>query len=86
MEFNISTNIFEDLSYLLYTSDANEAFDVKIKVGKKNDVKEFRAHSTILSTRSSYFQDALSNQIKESEFFILEEPNISPSVFDILLK
>ncbi|GBC19885.2 hypothetical protein RhiirA5_409275 [Rhizophagus irregularis] len=82
MEFNISTDIFEDLTYLLY----NKTFDVKIKVGKENDIKEFSAHSTILSTRSIHFQNALSNQTKESGCFILEKPNISPSIFNILLK
>ncbi|CAB4441819.1 unnamed protein product [Rhizophagus irregularis] len=90
MEFNISTDIFEDLTYLLY----NKTFDVKIKVGKENDIEEFSAHSTILSTRSIHFQNALFNQTKESGCFILEEsgcfilekPNISPSVFNILLK
>ncbi|CAB4400358.1 unnamed protein product [Rhizophagus irregularis] len=82
MEFNISTDIFEDLTYLLY----NKTFDVKIKVGKENDIEEFSAHSTILSTRSIHFQNALSNQTKESGCFILKKPNISPSVFDILLK
>lgn len=82
MEFNISTDTFEDLSYLLHEKTN---FDVKIKVGKENYIEEIQAHSTVLSSRSSHFQIALFNQ-NESGLFILEKPNISPSIFKILLK
>ncbi|GBC06876.1 hypothetical protein RclHR1_07110001 [Rhizophagus clarus] len=81
MELDINT--FEDLSYLLHEKTN---FDVKIKVGKENDIEEIQAHSTVLSSRSSHFQIALSNQINESGLFILEKPNISPSIFRIILK
>jgi hypothetical protein len=83
MEFDISTDTFEDLTYLLH--EKND-FDVKIKVGKGNNVEEFQAHSTVLSSRSIHFQISLSNQIDKTGLFILEKPNISPSVFKILLK
>ncbi|EXX63530.1 hypothetical protein RirG_151550 [Rhizophagus irregularis DAOM 197198w] len=83
MEFNISTDSFVNLTYLL---DKKNNYDVKIKVGKENDIEEFQAHSNVLSSRSIHFQLALLNQLNESGLFILEEPNISPSIFKILLK
>lgn len=83
MEFNISTDSFVNLTNLLHKKNN---FDVKIKVGKENDVEEFQAHSNVLSSRSIHFQLALLNQIDESGLFILEKPNISPSIFKILLK
>ncbi|PKC73238.1 hypothetical protein RhiirA1_451399 [Rhizophagus irregularis] len=58
MEFNISTDIFEDLTYLLY----NKTFDI------------------------NSFSKRFIQSNKESGCFILEKPNISPSIFNILLK
>ncbi|KAF0414547.1 btb/poz domain-containing protein 19-like [Gigaspora margarita] len=63
-------------------------FDVKIKVGKTPKIKEFKAHSIILSARSDYFKAALSSQwarIKDG-IIIFDKPNISPPVFEILIK
>ncbi|KAF0560327.1 btb/poz domain-containing protein 19-like [Gigaspora margarita] len=62
-------------------------FDVKIKVGEKPNIKEFKAHSIILSARSDYFKTALSSRWarRENGLIIFDKPNISPSVFEILL-
>ncbi|KAF0458748.1 BTB-domain-containing protein [Gigaspora margarita] len=62
-------------------------FDVKIKVGEEPNIKEFKAHSIILSTRSDYFKAALSSRWarREDGFIIFNKPNISPSVFEILI-
>ncbi|KAF0332928.1 btb/poz domain-containing protein 19-like, partial [Gigaspora margarita] len=62
-------------------------FDIKIKVGEKPNIKEFKAHSNILSARSDYFKAALSPRWakREDGFIILDKPNISPSVFEILI-
>ncbi|KAF0458739.1 BTB-domain-containing protein [Gigaspora margarita] len=62
-------------------------FDVKIKVGKTPNIKEFKAHSIILSARSDYFKTALSSRWakREDGFIIFNKPNISPPVFEILI-
>ncbi|KAF0529939.1 BTB-domain-containing protein [Gigaspora margarita] len=63
-------------------------FDVKIKVGVKPNIKEFKAHSIILSARSDYFKSVLSSRWarKEDGFIIFNKPNISPPVFEILIR
>ncbi|CAB4420218.1 unnamed protein product [Rhizophagus irregularis] len=68
------------------TKDTND-FDVKIRVGKEPNIKEFKAHSFILSSRSNYFKKAFSEQWarKEEGFFISNQLNISPTVFEILI-
>ncbi|CAB4391746.1 unnamed protein product [Rhizophagus irregularis] len=49
---------------------------------------EFQAHSLILRARSEYFRTALSSKWarKEGETFIFEKPNISPTVFEVILR
>ena len=61
-------------------------YDVKIIVGEKPNIKEFKAHSRILSSRSTYFKNALSAREEEDGIIILYKPNISPLVFEVLLK
>ncbi|KAF0560329.1 btb/poz domain-containing protein 19-like [Gigaspora margarita] len=63
-------------------------FDVKIKVGEKPNIKEFKANSITLSEKSDYFKIALSSRWarREDGFIIFDKPNISPAVFEILLK
>ena len=82
-EFHLSN--FENLIKLL-KSPSSLPFDVRIEVGEGVDFKVYYAHSTILSTRSVYFQNALSNQTKESGFFIFKMPGISPTGFKVILK
>ncbi|CAG8677482.1 693_t:CDS:2 [Dentiscutata erythropus] len=62
-------------------------FDVKIIVGNGQNIKEFKAHSTILSSRSLYFQRALSGRWsnKEHDFYVIKNPNIYPYTFKIIL-
>ncbi|GES90419.1 BTB/POZ domain-containing protein [Rhizophagus clarus] len=83
MNYEHTQNLANDLSNLL-KDDSNS--DVKIRVGKEQNIKEFKAHSIILSSRSIYFQKAFSEQWakKEDGFFISSQPNISPKVFEIL--
>ena len=88
MEFNISAN--ENLGHLLnkslFNKNNNLPFDVKIKVGEDNYAKVFKAHSTVLSIRSIHFRNALADKDKESGYFILEKPDISPLMFEAFLK
>ena len=63
-------------------------YDVKIIIGEEPNIKEFKAHSVILSSKSTYFKTALSSRWarKENGIIIFNKPNISPLVFEILLK
>ena len=63
MNYVITENLSKDLSNLLKNDDD---YDVKIKVGKEPNVKEFKLHSLILSSRSVYFKRALYFLIESS--------------------
>src|SRR5436190_9122233 len=76
----------QDLIKLLENSNN---CDVIINVDKGDNRIEFCAHSFILETRSTYFEDALSNRMAMEEnnyFFTLDFPNISVNVFNILIR
>jgi hypothetical protein len=85
MNYDQTQNLSTDSSHLLKDTDS---CDVIIKVGKKPNFKKFKAHSHILSSKSAYFEKAFSAQWarKEDGFFISNQPNISPGVFEILIK
>src|SRR5688572_4436813 len=76
------SGLSKDLSLIL-----NDA-DVIIQVGENQNMKEFYAHSVILRARSPYFKSALSaNWItKKDNFIMFNKPNITPTVFDMILK
>ena len=81
------SKLVNDLSNLLNESDF---CDVKIRVGEGKDIRTFKAHSTILKARSSYFKVALSsNWIRKSEdndnVILFEKENIPPNIFEVLL-
>lgn len=85
----MTLQFFTELSHdigKLYENEFNS--DVIIQVGEGGDFKEFRAHSIILSVRSSYFQTAFLNGWvkKDGNFIIFKKPNISPFIFDIILQ
>jgi hypothetical protein len=63
-------------------------YDVIIYVGEQQNVKEIHAHSNILCIRSQYFRSAFSNEWAEKRNgkFIFKKPNISPQLFDIILR
>jgi len=56
--------------------------------GEEPNVKEIHAHSNILSIRSKYFLTAFSNELAEKKDgkFIFRKPNISPHLFNIILR
>ena len=87
MDYKITklSNLSRDLSNLLNNHDD---YNVKIKVGKEPNIREFKLHSLILSSRSNYFKTALSSQWarEENGIIIFEKPNISPLVFEVLIK
>ncbi|CAG8693210.1 4171_t:CDS:2, partial [Acaulospora morrowiae] len=68
--------------------ETGEYYDLVIHVGQEYDVKEFKAHSLVLRTRSTYFRAALSSTWARLEGGLLafNKPNTSPRVFEIILK
>ena len=63
-------------------------YDVIIYAGEEPNVKEIHAHSNILSIRSKYFRTAFSKEWAEKKDgkFILRKSNISPHLFNIILR
>ena len=57
------TGLSNDLGFLL---DNEIEYNVTIQVGKDDGFKEFRAHSIILRSRSSYFQKMFSSDSSDS--------------------
>ncbi|CAI2191554.1 2491_t:CDS:2 [Funneliformis geosporum] len=68
--------------------DDAEDYDVVIRVGKNSNVKEFRAHSIILKSRSTYFKRALSQNwiTKKDNLINFNKPNISPIIFGMIIR
>ncbi|KAG9292656.1 hypothetical protein G9A89_003407 [Geosiphon pyriformis] len=68
--------------------NSQEFSDIRIIVGETPNIRTFQAHSQILAARSPYFAVALSsNWIKrENNTIILPKPNISPKIFEIILR
>ena len=77
--------LLQDLTKLL---ENKRNHDIIINVDKNDSKKEFYAHSIILETRSAYFENAFSNGLikNENDVFILDFPDISVNVFDILIR
>ena len=63
-------------------------YDVIVYAGEEPNVEEIHAHSNILCIRSQYFRSAFSNEWAEKSNgkFILKKPNISPQLFNIILR
>ena len=76
------SGLLNDFSLMLNEADD---FNVIIQVGENQDMKEFRAHSAILRARSPYFKNAKMDY-KENNMIMLNKPNITPTVFDMILK
>ncbi|CAG8518245.1 22066_t:CDS:2 [Cetraspora pellucida] len=87
MDNELNQNLLTLSNNLLNLLKTSEGFDTKIIVGKGPNIKEFKAHSNILSSRSAYFKNALSSRWakRENGIIIFNKPNISPLVFEILI-
>jgi hypothetical protein len=79
------SNLSKDFSLILNDTDD---YNVIIKVGENENTKEFRAHSVILHACSPYFKGALSSSWikKENDMIIFNKPNITPDIFDMILR
>ncbi len=66
----------------------NEYYDVTIEVGKDPNVKIFRAHMNILCYRSPYLRRGLASNKRNNnnDLTHLKLPDISPEIFQIILK
>ncbi|RGB42985.1 hypothetical protein C1646_682048 [Rhizophagus diaphanus] len=78
MSIDNSKLLIQDISKLFNNSNN---YDVKIIVGKGNNIEKFNAHSVILRERSNYFSTILKKWTKNVII-----PNINPHAFKIILK
>jgi hypothetical protein len=81
----LHSGLSKDFSLIL--NDADD-YNVVIQVGENNNIKEFKAHSVILRARCAYFKSALSSEwvTKKDGMIMYNKPNITQTVFDIVLK
>src|SRR5204862_378844 len=73
---------------LRHTPPKNTDYDMIIYVGKEPSIRTFNAHSDILRDQSSYFLAALSSRWvqRENGMIVFRKPNISPEVFETILR
>ena len=73
---------------LLEILNDGEYYDITIEVGNDPHVKIFRAHMVILNYRSPYLRRVLStNKMKnDGTLTHIKLPNISPEIFQIILR
>ncbi|RIA83999.1 hypothetical protein C1645_742667 [Glomus cerebriforme] len=85
MSYKPGSNVIKMLRELLET-EAN--YDVIIHVGKEPNIKEFHAHSNILSCRSEYFNEILfgENIQKQNEKYVINKPNFAPQAYELIIK
>ncbi len=85
MASRFHVSLSQNLLSMLNDSDDH---NVIIQVGESTNIKEFRAHSSILRARSPYFKSALSaNWItKKNDMIEFKKPNVNPTVFEMILK
>ncbi|EXX63384.1 hypothetical protein GLOIN_2v1885333 [Rhizophagus irregularis DAOM 181602=DAOM 197198] len=85
MTFEFLQEVSGDYEKLL---KIEKGHDVIIYAGENKNMKEIRAHSLILCARSQYFCAAFYNDWveKKNGIFIFKKPNISPQLFEIILR
>ncbi|RGB43238.1 hypothetical protein C1646_661555 [Rhizophagus diaphanus] len=85
MAENFLLDLSQDIGQLLTTGNGH---DLIIQTGEGQNIKEFFAHSLILSARSTYFKTALSKEWTKNEngVIIFKKPNISPKIMELILK
>ncbi|GBC03101.1 hypothetical protein RclHR1_00050009 [Rhizophagus clarus] len=85
MTFECPQEVANDYEKLLET---DEDFNVIIYVGENENAKEIHAHSNILRIRSQYFHTTLFKEWHEKKDgkFIFRKPNISPQIFEMILR
>jgi len=85
----MSAEFFSKLSqnYIELLKD-DEYYDITIEVGEDPNVKIFRGHMNILCYCSPYLRRACltSNKKKDNALAHIKLPNISPEIFQVILK
>ncbi|POG67734.1 hypothetical protein GLOIN_2v1644781, partial [Rhizophagus irregularis DAOM 181602=DAOM 197198] len=85
----MSKQFFSKLSqnYIEVLED-NEYYDITIEVGEDPNVKIFRAHMIILCYRSPFLRRILASKKMNNDGTLvhIKFPNISPEIFQIILK
>jgi hypothetical protein len=68
--------------------EEEDSCDVSITVGSGDDIKTFNVHSLILRTQTPYFHTAFSAQWgkKKGDKIVLSKPNVTPAIFEDILK
>jgi len=81
MGFTFFQGLSQNFSQLL---DNGDDYDTIIE----SNTKKFRVHSIILKARSPYFKKVhLQNDIKRKDGMIIhDKPNISPTVFEMVIR
>ena len=88
MAFEFFPKLSQNFSQLLQFLDNADDYDIIIKIGRDPNTKEFHVHSNILRARSPYFKRALSQVWagKNDDIINLSKPNISPAVFEVIIR
>ncbi|CAB4431883.1 unnamed protein product [Rhizophagus irregularis] len=83
----MSTQFFSRLSKnYIEILDDEEYNDITIEVGKDPNVKIFRAHMIILCYRSPFFRRIFASNKKNDSLAHIKLPNISPKLFQTILR
>ena len=85
MSTNFYTQHSKNFSELL---ESGKNFDLVLYAGDKQNRKEFKVHSQILCSQSTYFQAALSKEWlkKKGNYYVFEKANVEADVFEIILR
>ncbi|GBC02017.1 hypothetical protein RclHR1_04410010 [Rhizophagus clarus] len=82
---DLSSEILKNFESLF---ESKENYDVIIQVGEEPNIEEIYAHSLVLCCQSNYFRTAFSSNWEEKNNgkYIFKKPNISPHIFEIILR
>ncbi|RIA86164.1 hypothetical protein C1645_829700 [Glomus cerebriforme] len=80
------SGLSKDFSQIL-TKEFDD-YNVIIQVGENQNTQEFHVHSVVLRARSPYFEKAFSSDwiTKKNGIITFSKPNITPIVFDMILR
>ena len=66
--------------------ESNKYTDVSINVGREPNNKIFLAHAVVLCTRSTYFENMMVENTEELQRTVMTFEDVTPDVFEILLR
>ena len=85
MSYHLHPKLSRDLNKIFETK---AFYDVIIRVGDKDEAKEFQAHSLILRARVPHFHQYLQSDRAKQEYdkIVITNNTISPAIFEFILK